>query len=186
MWQPAAAPGGPFPFPLGLLSDKLSVLAVRGVFLSGEWPESGAVEVMQGRHHNVLWEELFWRVKTPSSSGGRCGGAQMCVLILIAVFSLGLGLCVPTGIWLLDPPTQLYHHFSLCWLFCSLLLPLPAAPGGTGCYQQMVTSALTSFSTWTFLPTPPSLGSRSVRLHCWHQHCQKWPFVPAQFPAHGR
>ena len=54
------------------------------------------------------------------------------------------------GISLLNPPTQLCHHFSLCWLFCSLLLTLPAAPGGTGCYQHIVTSAVTSFSRWTF------------------------------------
>lgn len=82
----------------------------------------------------------------------------MCVLTLEAVFSLGQCLCVPMGISLLNPPTQLCHRFSLCWLFCSLLLPLPAAPGGTGCYQQIVTSAVTSFSTRTFLPTPQSLG----------------------------
>lgn len=110
----------------------------------------GVVDVMQGQHNNVIWEKWFWNIKTPPSSGGRCRGAQMCVLTLVAMFSLELCWCVPMGISLLNPPTQLCHHFSLCWLFCSLLLTLPAAPGGTGCYQHIVISAVTSFSRWAF------------------------------------
>lgn len=109
--------------------------------------------------------------------------ARICVLTLVAMFNSGQ--CSHSYL-IAESPRPALHHFSLCWLFCSLLLTLPAAPGEAGCYQQIVSSALTSFSRWTFLQMPQSWGCCSVGRHWWHHHCQQGPFVPAQIPAHGQ